>query len=362
MVAGREANAPTAHLRALHAWRGVAAIVVAASHFNTTGYIGGGQVAANAERLVDFFFVLSGFVIAYAYRDRLQRGEIAYFLVRRIGRLWPLHIATLAIIVLMALAGRQIGFTVHGWTWSSLPATVTLTHSWGFLDRNVWNGPSWSISTEMFAYLLFAFLAWRTPARLLDSVCAAAILVSIWILVAFSPEGMRSTHDFGLARCVLGFMTGVLGHSMWSAGLRLKGEIAAVIVTSVAVVFLPLSLDALTVPLFLWLVLAFAEDSGPVSGLLSRPFPQMLGTVSYSIYMIHYPINVALMTALLMFTNWTAEVAGLTTVIAPWWIADPLSILFLLATVAASQLTYAWIERVGRTFFNSRTEPVPAAW
>ena len=52
--------------RALDARRGIAALVVANGHFSTTGWIGGGPLAEHPGRLVDFFFVLSGFVAAHA--------------------------------------------------------------------------------------------------------------------------------------------------------------------------------------------------------------------------------------------------------------------------------------------------------
>ena len=359
---GEEATKPVERFRALDAWRGIAALVVANGHFGTTGWIGGGPLAEHPGRLVDFFFVLSGFVIAHAYRDRLASGEVRPFLLRRVGRLWPLHLATLAAVVAMAVAGSLIGLSVRGWTWESLPAAATLTHAWGLFRGDVWNLPSWSISTEVLAYLVFALFAARLPGRLLDLACALIVAACFAILLIAAPRGFFSTHDYGLARCLCGFFAGVLAHTLWRSGARPKGEIAAVAATMFAIIYLPPEAGWFVVPLFVWVVLVFASEAGPVSVWLTRRFPQMLGTVSYSIYLVHYPIGVALMTLLFIGTDLTAEVEGNGMVVATWWICDALSVGFLAAVMLISRLTYAWIERPGRAFFNGLGEKVPAAW
>jgi peptidoglycan/LPS O-acetylase OafA/YrhL len=349
--------------RSLDAWRGICALFVAALHFETVGWIHSSSLVQNAGRFVDFFFVLSGFVIAHAYGRRLQKGAVADFLIRRVGRLWPLHLATLAATIAMGLAGALLGLTVRGWEYETLPAQVTMTHAWGFLNRLTWNGPSWSISTEMFAYALFALLAWRLPGRWLDVACAATLALALWILLAVAPDGMSSTVDFGIARCLFGFMAGALASRVWeSGGLRPRGEPVAALLAFAAVAFLPWGAEPLVVPIFVWVVLVFASDNGVVSRQLQRPFPQLLGRVSYSIYMTHYIVGLTFMTVLVLFTSLSAEIDGSATVVASWWICDALSLIELAAVVALSCLTYAWIERPGRAWFNRRSEPVPAAW
>jgi peptidoglycan/LPS O-acetylase OafA/YrhL len=349
--------------RSLDAWRGLCALCVAALHFNTTGFIHGAARVGGAVRLVDFFFVLSGFVIAHAFRDRLAQGEVASFLLRRVGRLWPLHMAMLAIILVMAAAGGLIGLHVNGWIYSALPANVTLTHAWGFLDRLTWNGPSWSISTEALAYLCYAIMAWRVWGPALDAAAAAVMLIAMAIVVAIAPDRMGSTYDFGAARCLYGFMAGTLANSLWRAtAFRPRGEIVAVAATLAAMIFLPKAADIAIVPIFAWAVLVFASDAGPISRRLAGPLPQMFGRISYSIYMTHYVIGVALMTAVLVATNLIREVAGVATIVSSWWIADGLTLFYLANVVLVSRLTYAAIEKPGRRLFHLRGEPVPAAW
>ena len=157
--------------RALDSWRGICALCVAMLHFPNAGFIHSSAIIQNAGRFVDFFFVLSGFVIAYAFRRQLEAGALLPFVIRRIGRLWPLHVTMLAVLVAIALVASLAGLHISGEYYWAIPAHLTMTQSWGYLDFWSWNGPSWSISTEMFAYLLFAFLAWMARGRALDLAC-----------------------------------------------------------------------------------------------------------------------------------------------------------------------------------------------
>lgn len=350
-------------LRSLDAWRGICALFVAALHFQTIGYIHSSPLVAQAGRFVDFFFVLSGFVIARAYRRRLEEGAWAAFLVRRVGRLWPLHIVTLGATVAMAVAGSFVGLSVNGFVYADIPANITMIHAWGYLDRLTWNGPSWSISTEMFAYAAFALLASRLRGWRLDAACMVVLTVSLCVVLFVAPWGFGSSYDYGVERCLFGFMGGVLADRLWQvSSIRPRGELLALLMAFTAVVFLPNSLSVLLVPVFMWTVLVFASDEGAVSRVLHTAFPQLLGRVSYSLYMTHYIVGLTIITALALFTNLTAEISGNRTIVTSWWVCDGLSILYLGIVIAISCLTYRWIERPGRAWFNDRATFVPAAW
>jgi peptidoglycan/LPS O-acetylase OafA/YrhL len=348
---------------ALDAWRGICALFVAASHFPSPGLIHQSALVQMAFRYVDFFFVLSGFVIAHAYRRSLEQGELRPFIVRRIGRLWPLHAATLGALVVMGLAGAMVGLHVQETVYWALPANLSLTHSWGYLNLVTWNYPSWSISTEMFAYLFFGLLAVVSRGRHLDVACAVVIVIGLAVVGTFAPDGMGSALDFGVERCLVGFMAGVLAARIWEkTTFRPRGELLALVVSFMAVGLLPGSLGALVVPIFVWTVLVFASDRGVVSRLLHKPFPQMLGRISYSIYMNHFPVGLVLFTGLTLFTNATIRIDGHPVLATNWWVSDLLTFLSLVLVIAVSLVTYAFIEVPGRKWFGVRAEPVPAAW
>ena len=78
---------------ALDSWRGLAALGVAAYHLEGGGILFDGPPITNMNSFVDFFFVLSGFVLAAAYGERLvQRFPIGRYMLLRLGRVYPLHL------------------------------------------------------------------------------------------------------------------------------------------------------------------------------------------------------------------------------------------------------------------------------
>ena len=89
----------------LDAIRGICALFVALFHFPANGLLASNALVRNAYLFVDYFFVLSGFVIAFSYGDRLCAGEISLgrFIGLRLGRIYPLHLAVLAVFVLLQL-------------------------------------------------------------------------------------------------------------------------------------------------------------------------------------------------------------------------------------------------------------------
>ena len=100
---------------------------------------------------VSFFFVLSGFILTYVYKDRLGYKNLFGFYFKRWARIWPLHFVCLII----AIYATNIPLD----NWPKFWTNLTLLHSW--VPSTAWvfsfNGVSWSISTEMFFYLMFPF-------------------------------------------------------------------------------------------------------------------------------------------------------------------------------------------------------------
>ena len=115
-------------------------------------------------------------------------------------------------------------------------------------------------------------------------------------------------------------------------------------------------------PLFAWMVLVYASDGGPVSRILHRPFPQLLGRISYSIYMTHYAIVILIKTAMTLFTDLVVQIGDSAVIGGPRWLGDGLTLAYLALVVGVSCLTYQWIEDPGRRWFNRGSETVPAAW
>ena len=274
---------------ALDSWRGIAAILVAAFHIHGDGLLLDSDMARSGMLWVDFFFVLSGFVIAGAYRARIADGfSLARFAVLRLGRVWPLHMVIVAIALVLELGLWLSQGTIHGRAPFSgdkdlvaLICSVLLLQTWQSRWLNGWNPPAWSISGELCAYAVAAVL-WRYLPRW--SAAVFALIIAATVLLWASPTLFEVHQIWVLVRTFMGFASGVLvwelsqriAHRQWStqAMSLLEG-------VSGASVFLVIAWsDSIPFPLivltFALCVLVFARDAGRFSRLLARPLPVLI--------------------------------------------------------------------------------------
>lgn len=366
--------------RALDSWRGIAALFVAAFHFPTTGYLSAAPVVRHAYLFVDFFFVLSGFVIAHATREGLESPRAAgAFMLRRFGRVYPLYIVVLGLFAgtvalkhgLMAAAGLQ---AVHD-ARSAGGAGEFLLHAgliqvFGLRQTLSWNWPDWSIAAEFWTYLVFALVLWAWPAQ--RRVLFAGILVLALSVLTKNPErGIDVTYDLGFVRCLYGFCAGVLTYEVWRRGsVAVSGVLATVLeVTALIVAGLfvaasgPPAMSLGAPAIFAFLVFVFAFDGGSVSRLLEAKACERLGTWSYSIYVGHALIVFVLGSAVSLIekasdlTLWLdAGSAGhAQRILAPpgWLAPDAAMLAYLALVVAVSSMTHAGIEDPWRRYFNA---------
>ncbi len=356
-------------------------MLVAAHHLEARGFVYWQPLVRNAWLFVDFFFVLSGFVIAHAYGEKLSHGEQAKaFVIRRLGRLWPLHAAVLAALIAIEfsfllishshpLAGAREAFTADR-SWYAVLTNVFLVQSLGIHDYDTWNGPSWSISTEFFTYLIFAAVCAAAPGRRARTViCVLLAIGAVAMLAQFSQYGMRETFHWGIARCVYGFFFGTLTYEAWRRGAvdRVAGtvaEIAAVLLVIAFVVFVPghAALEFLATPLFCLAVLVFAGGSGLVSRALTTPPGAALGRWSYSIYMVHTLGVVVLFSGIdigeLVFRqHWLVHGPNGQSVLDLGAGNDLMFLVYLSATAGLAALTWRFIELPGQRLFASFVRP-----
>lgn len=330
---------------ALDSWRGICALLVVLFHFPVSGVIRALPLVANGYLFVDFFFVLSGFVIATAYEGRLGATNGAWrFLVRRFGRLWPLHVTILATFVSISLfRGNFDADEQH--SASSVVTNLLMIHGLGLEPSLTWNGPSWSISVEWALYAIFAALSlipWRR------AVYAVLVVVGVLVLLFKAPYQAASTYDFGLFRGLAGFFAGALLTRLPRARVGFGAEVA---VSALLVVFVWMGELLFLAPfVFALSVYIFAWSDGPISRVLQlRPFV-LLGDWSYSTYMVH---------TLIAAVIWNlAHPLGLTASAASGHLKGsvPLELVlaaaYLSATILVSAVTYSVVEKPGRQWFN----------
>jgi peptidoglycan/LPS O-acetylase OafA/YrhL len=368
-----DAAQAASRFEALDGWRGVCACLVVLFHFHGYSPVYTSPLVRNSYLFVDFFFVLSGFVIAWNYSSRLGSwGEVRRFLVLRLGRVYPLHVFMLFLFLAYETAKLLNGMgqpappaTFAGETQpSAVVSNLFLVQSLHVHDSLTWNGPSWSISTEVWTYVIFALVSVALGLRMW--MLAAAAVVPPLALLYLSGTGMDVTYDWGLLRCVFGFALGVACcHVHRQRPLRLAAAGTGVAtalecaVVAVVVGFVSLagkSAWSLLAPfVFAGAVLVFASEDGAASRLFRTAPLKWLGKLSYSIYLTHFffvllfPIVVK---RLVQQDLWTPMPLGAGQYVLAFGRSDLEGTLFYVAvvaiTLAFSAFTYRWIETPGR--------------
>ena len=326
--------------------------------------------------LVDLFFVLSGMVMSLSsVEGEFGRFSLRDFMVRRLARVYPLHIAMLAANLLfrllrisLVMAGIVVAapaaFEVNN-SYSFL-LNVFLLHSMGFIDYLSWNAPSWSISVEFYTYLAFGLvvlLAQRirslTLFYALSGVIAFASLATIVFVLDKKSLGLQT--DFGILRCFASFFLGVLTVRIvrrmprqpdpaMQGVVQLGAMIASIVLVSVVEAYPAASfLAPLTFSIFLGSLLAFPDAPLVPRMLVARPLV-WLGQRSYSIYMVHALV--------VLFAEYFVRALGARRILALDSIQSGLPatlnlVVALAAVFVVSHYTYRYVEIPGGKFLRN---------
>lgn len=249
---------------------------------------------------VDFFFILSGFILTHCYLDGLKNRTFSYrsFLIKRIARLYPVHLFTLTLMVVTFAINAALNLPTpeNGPTLWDFLQNIFLVHSWGLASDLSYNRYSWTISAELFAYILFPLIVFafiRLKNSLIPLLAAILIYSALWIISPpFWGQNLSQLAIFGLPRILPEFMIGI-GLYLFSLRYSLKfcGEILLGVCLLLFMAGLLLdSGDWIAVPVFATMIYATAEQSRTGrQGFLFDRSSVYLGEISYSLYMIQYP-------------------------------------------------------------------------
>lgn len=334
----------------LTALRGLAALLVVLFHIKQylVQIAGMGNLYplyADGYLAVDFFFVLSGFIISYKYHDYFTnriRGRFYEFICKRIARIYPLHLFLLACYAAIPLALLATGRPVDSKQFGVMPLAfkTLLVDLWTFdgVSWKSWNVPSWSISGEFFAYLVFPFLIYfmhSVSAYIRVGVIAAGVAALIY---AYNQPTCSSLGacigTLGLLRCMVEFSLGTgvfLLHRKTAGTPSWRYAVVALGATALLAVLI-----AFRVPNYFYVSILFAAilygmlgSHGPVHQLLETTPLVYLGDISYSIYLAH--VFVAEILFKLFLEN--GEVPGVALIAS-----------YIAATLTFSAFTYHMVE------------------
>ncbi len=341
----------------------------------------------SAWLLVDLFFVLSGMVMALSYIENdFTRFSLREFMIRRLARVYPLHIVMLLANLVFRLL--RIGLVMAGVMVASptvfevnnaysFGLNVLLLHSMGFIDYLSWNAPSWSISVEFYTYFVFGLIvlfALRMGSLSWFYVLSGLIAVGslVFIIFVLEKRSLELQTDFGLLRCFVGFFLGVLmvkivDRLRAKPGPAVQGVLQFVaMIASVVLVSLAETNPAATFlapvmfAIFLGSLLAFPDALLMPRILVAKPLI-WLGRRSYSIYMVH--ALVVLLAEYFVRGVGAGRIAALDSI----WAGLPATlnlVVSLAAVLAVSHLTYLYVEipggRLLRNAFGSPPDFAPS--
>ncbi|CAH0495628.1 acyltransferase [Novosphingobium sp. CECT 9465] len=373
----RNGGGAVARYPVLDALRGLAALGVVFHHIPASSGLSAAGWDINFGRLVDLFFVISGFVITSAYGTRLAGGfSFLRFAWLRWGRIWPLHAVMLALF-LIAMAGlglarpdmRVNGILAGRQDIADLPAALLLLNGFVPITGMAWNHPSWSVSIEMVLYVLAA-LAWRWLGQ--GAVAAALIAAALALaMLLLDPEALGLAYD--LARGIAGFGLGMALHAVFTA-LRPSANSSSALFTALEITAL-VALGAVlwgsgNIAAFDLAAVAFvglgAIGKGMVSKLLeTRPF-QLLGTLSYALYMVHVFVIgrvfdlLGVVQGRLGMTIAETRFGGADTLVGPDWQADLAKLTIIAICLAAAWPAAVLIERPARAWSRRKAASFPS--
>jgi peptidoglycan/LPS O-acetylase OafA/YrhL len=361
------------HYIILDGLRGVAAVMVVMFHVMET-FTGGSnlkQIINHGYLAVDFFFVLSGFVIGYAYDDRWGKMSIGSFFKRRLIRLHPMIIAGMIIgaitfyfqvskafpaisetPVWKMLLVMFIGFTL-------LPVPLSMDIR-GWTEMHPLDGPAWSLFFEYIANILYALFVRKFSNTLLAVLVFIAGCFLIHFAV-FGPQGdviggwslEPAQLRIGFTRLLYPFFAGLLLSRMVKPGSIQYAFFwcSLLLIISFSIPRIGgaehLWMNGLYVAfciLFVFPFIVYIGASGEVKGTFALKMSKFLGDISYPIYIIHYPF-------IYMFTAWVENTH-------PSMLkALPVGLIVLIASIAIAYLSVRLYDEPVRKWLMQRFIP-----
>lgn len=304
------------HYDILDGLRGVAAITVVIFHLfeaYATSHLD--QIINHGYLAVDFFFILSGFVVGYAYDDRWKKMTVKNFLKRRFIRLHPM-------VVIGAIIGAVMFYFQGCSVWDVSKVSVGMllaatlmnallipaapgTEIRGLGEMYPLNGPSWSLFFEYIGNILYALFIHRLPTKALTVLVALAgcglAAFAIWgplgdLCFGFALDGDNMLG--GSLRLLFSFSAGLLLSRVFKP-TRIRGAFWICSLSVVALLAVPriggsehLWMNGLydtLCALALFPLLVYLGASGKTTDRITTRVCKFLGDISYPLYMVHYP-------------------------------------------------------------------------
>jgi len=349
------------HYLILDALRGVAAVTVVIFHIFETFTNGdhAKQIINHGYLAVDFFFLLSGFVIGYAYDNRWGKMSLTDFFKRRLIRLHPMIIAGMVVgaitfyfqksaIVFPPLATVSVWklllIMIIGFTLVPVPPSMDVR---GWAEMHPLDGPAWSLFFEYVANILYALFIRKLPNTVLFIllVITGGALIHMAITNGGDVIGGWSLEPtqlrIGFTRMLYPFLAGLLlsrtarlthiNNAFLWCSLLLLISLALPRIGGKDHLWMNGLYDSLTI-IFVFPCIVYLGASGDIKGKFALKLSGFLGDISYPLYITHYPF-------IYMFTAWIGNNKDLLTNPSA---GNYITVISVALLVLATSITVAW--------------------
>ena len=242
---------------------------------------------------VYIFFCISGFVFSYTYLNK-DPTTFKNFFYRRFARLYPLHFATLLIVAIMQLINLRLFGAYEIYFISDIKHFILnffLISAWGFADGFSFNGPIWSVSIEIFLYLIFFFLIPHlNKHRILFSFPLLLLILFIYKI--------KLNTDTLIVEGLLLFFSGVLIFHLFTSAIN--KYYLAVLSTLLIIISLTGNFKVFMFCPGILMFFVFLDYNFKISNQAKKIF-EILGNMTYASYLIHVPVQLTIILIINIF-------------------------------------------------------------
>jgi peptidoglycan/LPS O-acetylase OafA/YrhL len=306
-------NKSITYISSLTPLRGIAAILVVLFHYDIWLMLKGfprligtnySNILTSGYLWVDFFFILSGFVICHVYGKKLQNRTstiVKKYLWARFTRLYPLHVFIMLLFVLQTFVLFILfpEYAANKWSWTrTVPdffIQLFFLQTTGIMDQAVWNVGSWSIAAEWWTYIIaIGLIPLLNKKKKYRSIFSTILALLGYVFITYQNPKFTMDEFYGLGtlRCIFGFTIGIAIYqayltlipktSIWSKDWLFCTTLLCVL----SVLHFDLY-DVLIIPFFSVFILCASLNQGIPSKVLNSKPLLFLGNISYSVYLIH---------------------------------------------------------------------------
>ena len=278
------------------------------SHFPSNSILTNNYLILNSQICVDFFFVLSGYILAFKYsKNNLNKKNFIFFIKKKFFRLYPLHLIMLIVFVFVEIIKfylvKNYNYKINREFYTGLDFIISLFFLNGFVDSIFisFNEPSWSAAIEFYVNIIFITLIYlRTRIFYLFIICGIFLICNSFFSFSLILTG----------RCFFSFFLGYYLYKI-SKNITWNSNSIILIIALIAFYFLAENksdnksyfiLNPILFSIFFFLLIKL-DNKSVIYRITNYKIFNLLGKISYSIYMTHLLTNTIFRNFLIEFLN-----------------------------------------------------------